>query len=838
MYKNSIDHMFEELASSREGLSADERNERRKDHGYNELLDLEKRSFFSFFGESFGLVSQRILILALLFFVYLGRYLEVGLFFLIFTFRALAGTIKSLLAQRTRIKFYEENTNYCRVLQEGELLEMPVRNLVPGDVVFLERGDIVPADGRLIEGDDIWVDESLLTGDSQPFCKDMNFIGQDMVPLAERANMIYASTVVCQGQALMLVTSTGMQTEIGKVAFMLYKEGKRESIFDAGLKKQGRIINVLFILLSLLIGVYGYYRGLHFMEMIFIVISLGLASTVQGFDKLVYELESRNSSRFLKNELVLKDLAAIEDLSAVSVAIFDESPYISRGGLRVSDLSTTSDEDELLMKQITVLSARDSQEDWKDFLRGLRDFALEENPSLDIELEKYELLEAREEEKTFRSTYETPDGILSFVIGGLTEVLALSTKYNDGEEILDIDDEVIQGILAMEEDFHQQGKKVLALAQHLGEEEAEGNLAFLGLVALVEGGEEGVKSSIKTLENAGVLPIMLSESSVEVGSQLAREAGILQPGYEVMTSEVMEAMTDEEFYSVVKDYTVYFNLDDRQRARLVDAWQSQGHRVALSLNDMDFIPSSEKADLVVTSLEDSSAVVKDKSQLLLPQGGLDYFNEGLAGARMVVLNMRRKVRYELVVSLAFILSSLVLILAYNELIMSFMAFIWLGMVVRYLMGMALEKEPRERNVLFRKPPNIDGGLIQTKSLVLSIFEGLLMAATVLGAYLMIPDSMGSANMSMAYLTFGFGLIFTAFSLRNSQSVLGRGFFSNRIFFLSLLISSLLVLAPVSHGLVARVFGMVSLAPQFWLLALGLAFAPVLITEVRKIFIKE
>ncbi|NLY72152.1 MAG: cation-translocating P-type ATPase [Tissierellia bacterium] len=838
MYKNTIDEKLEELDSSRQGLSAQERAQRRQEYGYNEVLNYEKRSVFSFFAETFSLTIQRLLILALAFFAYLGRFNEVGLFLVVFVFRALVLTIKPYLVQKARIKFHEESVNKCKVIEEGQLVEIPIRELVPGDVVQLNKGDLIPADGRLIEGDDIWIDESLLTGNKEPFCKDVNFISEGQVPLGERANMIYASTLVCQGYGLMLVTATGMHTEIGKVAFMLYKDNARKSLLEDKLKSQGKIINALILIISLAIGIYGYYRGLNMLELVFVVISLSTAASLGGFKSLIYDVESLGVLRYSKRGLLLKDISTSEDLAGISVAIFDETPFISKGGLKVRDLSSTSEEDELLMKKISVLSARDGGDEWREHFIPYRDFALGENPSLDIEVEGYEWLRNYESDNLYKSSYKTPEGIFSFALGGLSEIIALSSKYSDGEELLELNDEVKQGIFTMEEQFVSEGKSVVAMAYRLDEVEHERDFIFLGLIALADGGAKGAKEAIKTMKTAGIVPILISNSTIENGSQLARETGILVPGFEIMTAEIMDEMTDEEFYTVFEDYRVYFNLKDNHRARLVDAWSSRGHRVAISLTYMDHISSSKEASIVLASKEDSLPVVRQQADVLMLRDDLSSFNDAVAEARMIYLNARRRVRYELVVALALILSSLAVMLVYDRLILSFMAYIWLGLVIKLLIGLTLEKEPMERNVLYQGPPSIDKGLIQRRSAVFSIFEGLIMAVVVFVAFVLLQPNKGLESPSLAYLTFGFGLIFTAFNLRNSQSILGKGFFSNKSFFLYSVLSIVLILLPVSFEFLASTYSMTTLSPQYYGLALGLAFIPVIITELRKIFIKE
>ena len=841
MYKNTIDEKLEELRFSRLGLSEEERTQRRQDHGYNELVNNDHRSFLSLYGEGLRLPALKVLFIAALFFAFVRRFEESLILLGIFVLYSLIGSIKSYRGQKAREIFLKQNIPTCKVLQEENIIELPMRDLVPGDIVLLEEGDIIPADGRLIEGDQLWIDESLLTGVEHPFCKDVSFTTVENIPLGERANMVYASTLVCEGQGLMIVTNTGMGTEVGKVAFMLYKDEESESLLDKKLMSLGKGFRFFVIVLSIALGVYSFLKGKMFDEAIFVVIALALAASPKTFESLVLSLVSFGSLRFSKHDIGLKKFETIENLSSVSLLLLDERPFLTDDTLRVKDLSSTHEEDEVLIKKICLLAASENTEENSETLKALRRFVIEEDPNLDRSLEAYtfvERLSVSDGSDLFSSHYEIQDKGFTFALGNLEDVLGISGFYHLDDQFLPIEEEIRQGILETRTQFENEGKRVIALAYKDEVTSARDNLNFLGLVALGDPGRGGVKEAIKTLKNAGIRPILLTRSSIELGSELARELSILIPGYEIITGEIMKSMSEEDFELVVENYSVYVDLSSEQRSQLVKMWKKKGAKVAITTEDAQGLSAFVEADISIASQSQKSGVIKQEATLLLPEDRIMSFGEAVAEARRIFYNLRKKVRFELSIGLALLIAMIAVMAMFNEFAFSYLSLIWLGFVVTALPGLALEREAMERNIMIQKPPLIEKGLITRRSFILSFFEALLIAAVTVVAYYVLVSSNKEMARTLSYATFGFGILFQSFGLRNSQSVLGKGFFSNKSFFAAFVLSAVLVILPVILPVLAKVFTMVNLPLQYWGLSVGLDFVPVIVTELRKIFIKE
>lgn len=841
MYKHTIEERLDELSSSRRGLSEEERALRHETYGYNELSNKENRSFFSFYGESLRLPILRILLLIGLLFAIVQRFEEALILFGIFLLRSITEGLKSYRAQRARREFFKQNTRNCKVLQGEKIIELPIRELVPGDIVLLDEGEIIPADGRLIEGDNLWIDESRLTGEDKPFCKDVSFITEENIPLAERMNMVYASTLVCEGQGLMIVTSTGMETEFGKVAFMLYKDEVIESPLDIKLLTMTKYTKIFIVLLSIGFAIYSFLMGRTIEEVVFVSIALVLAATPNTLNYLVFHLMSFGALRFSKNGVTLKRLNDIEKLSSISVVLFDEEPFLTDDSFRVKDISTTTEEDEILIKKICLLAASENAEAKKETLKALRRFVIEENTDLDRSLEAYSFIKsfpAKEGSDMQGSYYQIGDKDFSYVLGSLEEVLEISSFYNLDNDPLPITEEVRQGIQSTNAQFIEEGKKVFAMACKEEDSIETGKLNFLGLIALGDQGRSGAKETIKTLKNAGIRPILLSKSPTEHAFELAKELGILIPGYEVMTSEAMSSLSKEDFENSIENYSVYTNLSLDQRIQLIEGWKNKGASVAITADEIEDTGAFEAADISISASNQKFGVVKQMAQMILPEDNLGALTEAIANARMVYYNLRRKVRFELSISLGLILSMVSIMLLFNDFAFSYLALLWLGFVVSAFPSLALEKEVKERNTMVQAPPELDKGLITRRSFVLTMIESILIAAVSVGGYYALSASAQELARTLTYSTFGFAILFQAFSLRNSQSVLGEGFFSNKSFFIAFMLAGALLLIPTLVPYVNTIFGMTNLPVQYWGLALGLGFSPMIVTEIRKIFIKE
>ncbi len=840
MYKDTIEKRLEELKTSKQGLSPEERSSRRQDHGYNEFTNLEERSIFSFLAESFKSYIQALLFMGFIFFAYLGSFMEAGIFLGIFVFRSLIKTYRDLSVQRNRLKFRKQNLGFSRVLEKGEVVNLAMRELIPGDIVLLKKGDIIPADGRLVEGRELYVDESILTGNKEPFCKDVSFLAQDSIPMGERANMVYASSLVCGGEGIMVVTATGYDTELGKVAFMILKDSDEKTVTETRVKKQSRIFNLLICILALALGGYAFFIDKGLLEVLFLTLSLLMATCLEGLSGLPQELEAGSVLKFANKGLAIKKGEVLEDLAGVSQVAFDLAPYLSQGQIKVKDISSAREDDERTIKKISLLLATK-----KDLIspeiQALREFALRENPDLDREIEGYEFIDEINElsgKGLYRAFYKEEFEGISLALGKSAEVLELCSHYGEDKSVLEMDSETLDNIRAIEEQFKNEGKDVLALAYRDSYSFQENNLVFLGLVSLGLAGNEGVKETIKVLKNAGIQPLMMSDHKAEEGDQLARELGFLIPGYELIDKEAFEALSDEELLGQLDNYTAYFEMNGVSRARLIEAWKAKGKRLAITCPGMDYIGGYSDAAVIVGDLDKSSPVVKEASDLLISSDNLSSFTEALAEARMYYLNIRRRMRFDLVLALALLISNFAILALFKEQAFSFMGLLWLGLVVKVLPGLALQKEARERNVLFRSPARVEKGPLTIKSIFLTIFEALLIALSVLAVFMFYPLASISMLNAMAYLVFGFGILLQAFGLRSAQWVLGRGFFSNRSFFAAFIISALLLVAPLLNPLSAHLLGLGTLRLDHWLMSLALAVIPLVITEARKIFIKE
>lgn len=423
-------------------------------------------------------------------------------------------------------------------------------------------------------------------------------------------------------------------------------------------------------------------------------------------------------------------------------------------------------------------------------------------------------------------------------MGNLEDVLSISGFYHLKDEFLPIEEEIREGILSTKSHFENEGKTVLALAYKNEDSPARENLNFLGLVALGDPGRSGVKETIKVLKNAGIRPILLTKNTEERGLELARELGILIPGYETMTGEMMKSMSIEDFEAEVENYSVYFDLNPDQRIQLIKAWKKKNATVAITAEDMDGLPAFSQADISISAKNQKSGVIKQAASLLLPEDSIMSFSEAVADARSVYHNLRRKARFELSVGLALLISMSAVMILFKDFAFGYMTLLWLGFVVTALPSTALEKEARERNIMVQPPSAVEKGLITRRGFFLSLFEAFLIAAVSVAAYYILSVSNKEIARTLSYATFGFGILFQSFNLRNSQSVLGKGFFSNKSYFVAFIIGGALVVVPGVLPFLSKIFDMKSLPLQYWGLAVALSFAPVIITELRKIFIKE
>lgn len=845
MYRKTIQERLEELQSSAQGLSNEQRRLRRKEYGYNEILDEDSPSFMTIFFEQFRQVGLWILLITAGFTAFLGQYVQGGILLFIGLFNLCLQTFQLYRAEKAMAALRNMTSPTCLVLEEGQVVELETRDLVPGDVVLLESGNIVPADGRLIESNHLQIDESLLTGEARSVEKDINFAPRENIPLGERVNMAYASTIVNSGKGILLVTNTGMDTEIGKIAFMLYKDEDRDIPMRKEISRFGRYLGMLSALLVLGLGAYGFFvldmaletvvlTGLSLLISMLPFALTAIASITLGLG--VYRLAKKNA--------LLRRVQSVEVLGAVSVICTDKSGTLTENRLKVTDLSTGSDDDETWMKKICLLcnDVHIGESSYGDPTEvALMEFALDGEFDLNELREQYpRLVELAFDSSRKRMTTLHQDGDRKLLLskGGLDEILEISSSYRVDGETYPLEDEVREGIMESNASYASEGKRVLAMAYRYGDELREEDMIFLGLIALVDPPLEGVTESVKLCKRAGIRPVMITGDHLITASQVAKEVGILTEGYEAITGASLDELSEEEFKERVEDYSVYARVTPQQRLRILDAWKEKGHMVAMTGKSVSDTASLRRADLGVALDKKATAVSKSAADLLIRDDNFATLVGSVEAGRMIFSNLRRSLRYLLSTNLSLLILLFAGIFLRKELPLLPLQILWISLVTSALPTLALVVEPKERNIMMANPKSMKESVLSRKGFLLSLLEAGLMALSGLLVYFFGKNLYPQEAQTMAFMTMGFIHLFQAMNLRNSQSILGKDFFSNKSFFPTVLLSVICLVITVILGPLQGLFGTKMLNLQQWGMVLIASVAILLFSELRKIFLKE
>lgn len=845
MYRKTIQERLDDLQTSHQGLSREQRIERRKTYGYNEIMDEGRPSFISLFFDQFRQLRFWILLIIAALTAILNQYEQAVVILLLNLVSMLVGAIQINRANKAISKLHTMTSPTCLVLEEGKITEIETRDLVPGDIVLLDSGDIVPADGRLLESYNLQIDESLLTGEARSVEKDIHFAPLGNIPLGERINMVYASTVINSGKGSMLVTNTGMDTEMGKIAFMLYKDADDELPLTRRLAVLGRYMAGLFVILVLLYAAYAFFFANKILDEV-LLSSLSLLAAVlpQGLAAMALITLGLGLYRLAKKNAMLKRMRSVELLGSVSVICADKGGTLTENKIKVTDISTGSDEDESLMKKICILcnDVHIGEGSFGDPVElALMDFALDGEFDLNELREQYPRLEELAfdaSRKRMTTLHQEGDRKILLSKGGLEEILEISTSYCADGESYPLDEDVLEGIRESYASYAAQGKRILAMAYRYGEELREEDMIFLGLVALLDPPLEGVKESVKVCKRAGIRPILITGDHLLTAIQVAKDLGILTEGYEAISGEELNELSQEEFAERIEDYSVYAGVTPQQRLRILDAWQGRGDIVAMTGKSVIDTASLNQADLGVAMDKMGTDVSKSAADILIKDDSFTTLVGAIEEGRMLFANLRRSLRYIFSSNLSLIILLIAGLVVYGEMPLLPMQILWVGIMTMTLPSLALEVEPKERNIMMREPRPMLKTVLNTKGLVLTLIEGFLMAFAALVAYVLGKQINPDTAQTMAFMTIGFVQLFHAFNLRNSQSVLGRDFFSNKSFFPAVLLSGVLLVITVLLDPLHKIFGTRLLGAQQWGLIFILAFGIVLVTEIRKLFIKE
>ena len=840
--------LFREMDCGEEGLTAAQAAERLKRYGSNELQTGARKSTLRIFLEQFADFLVIILILAAAVSAVLGDVESMLVILAVITMNAVLGTVQTVKAAASLDSLKRMSAPTAKVLRDGRVVQVPGREVVPGDVVLLEAGDAICADGRLLECASLKCAESTLTGESLPVEKDIAPIGGE-VPVGDRRNMVFSGCFVTYGRGKFLVTGTGMGTEMGRIAALLKSTGEKKTPLQVSLDQFGRRLSaIILVVCALLFAISVLMRQENIMNAFLFAVALAVAAIPEALSSIVTIVLSFGTRKMAAENAIIRKLQAVEGLGSVSVICSDKTGTLTQNRMTVQKLYTAgriisaaeADFRDPVQEPLlrTALLCSDATVNENGEVGDPTETALVrlgEDHGFDEEAIRSRWLRLTEipfdSDRKLMSTVHQMSGGLLMVTKGAVDVL-LGRCIITPEERKAAED--------ANQRFSQEGLRVLAFAcRRIDRAELsladENSLDFLGLIAMMDPPREESKAAVAECIAAGIRPVMITGDHKVTASAVAKEIGILTEGTQAVEGADIDGMSDEELREFVPKVSVYARVSPEHKIRIVRAWQERGNLVAMTGDGVNDAPALKQADIGVAMGVTGTEVAKDAAGVVLADDNFATIVRAVKNGRNVYANIKKAIQFLLSGNMAGILAVLYASLMGLPVPFAAVHLLFINLLTDSLPAIALGLEPHTDAVMEEKPrPRSEG--ILTRSFLLSVaLEGLVMAAATIGAF-HVGLRCGGAGVgsTMAFATLCLSRLFHGFSCKSPRPVVLTGrFWNNRYllgaFVVGVVLLGIVLLVPALEPL----FQVVQLTAGLVGAAVGFSFGGMVVIQLLK-----
>nr|WP_330365335.1 cation-translocating P-type ATPase [Shuttleworthia sp. MSX8B] len=857
------------LESSSKGLSKEEAAKRLSEYGPNALAEAEKKSALRIFLEQFADLMVLILIVAALVSAFTGDVESMLVIVSVLVLNAVLGTIQHVKAEKSLESLKSLSSPKAKVIRGGVKMEIDSTQLVPGDMVSYEAGDMVVADGRILENFSLQVNESSLTGESVNVDKSDAVIKEELA-LADRINMVYSGSLVTYGRANVMVTATGMETEIGKIAGLMNDTKEKKTPLQATLDDFSGKLAAAIMVISILVFGLCMWRGMALMNSLLFAVALAVAAIPEALSSIVTIVQAMGTQKMAKEQAIIKNLAAVESLGCVSVICSDKTGTLTQNKMTVQEIYVGDricrDRELDVSKQLhryllyAAVLANDSAIVDGEGIGDPTEYSLlsmyRNIQGLDLDGDKLALsdhllrsMAARLEEIPFDSDRKLMSskhlihGRQTVFTKGAVDVLldrCVFIRLEDG--IYPMTEEVRGKILAQNEAFSAQGLRVLAFAYKESEEklsrENERDFIFLGLISQMDPPREESMEAVARAKAAGIRTVMITGDHKVTATAIARAIGIFAEEDEALTGQELDALSDAELDMEIERISVYARVSPENKIRIVDAWQRKGKIVSMTGDGVNDAPALKKADIGVAMGITGTEVSKDAASMILADDNFATIIKAVANGRTVYNNIRNAVLYLLSGNLSAIIAVLYTSLLALPIPFAAVQLLFINLVTDSLPALAIGMEPSDPDVLRRKPRDPKQGILTRDFVRLLIGQGGLIAVCVIASYWLGLTGSSAENAAaastMAFATLTLARLLHGFNCRSRHSLLQIGFAGNWYSLGAFVLGFTLVLMVLFLAPVMRLFSVVALRQNQYLEILGLALLPTLVIQLVKL----
>lgn len=850
------------------GLNEKQVEDKQNKFGLNKLEEKKKESIIIKFVKQFNDFMIIILIIASIISAVVAKlegsndYFDSIIIIAIVVFNAIMGLVQEAKAEKSLEALKKMTAPTCKVKRDGKICTIKSEQIVPGDIVLLEAGNYVPADCRLISSSNLKIEESSLTGETVPVLKDANCMLKEKTALGDMVNMAFSTTIVVNGHGEAIVTETGMNTKVGKIAKMIITNEAPETPIQKKLGEVGKTLGIACLGICLLIFIIGLLKKIEPIEMFMTSVGLAVAAIPEGLPAIVTIMLSIGVTKMAKKNSIIRKLPAVETLGSSSVICSDKTGTLTQNKMQVTKIANingeTNDKEYIkwLIGMTTMCTDVEiSRENGKIELTGEPTEKAIVNKALDEGQNKIELYNVMKRvkdipfdssRKMMTTIHKIPTGYRVITKGAPDILLKRCNKVYENGNVTTLDYSKTKLIENQNNKMADEALRVLAIAyldipslpSKIDSENIEKNLIFIGLIGMIDPPREGVKEAVTTCKKAGIKTVMITGDHIITAKAIAKDLGILRGSDLAITGEELDKIPQSILQKNIMSYSVFARVTPEHKVRIVKAYQSTGAVVAMTGDGVNDAPALKNADIGIAMGKNGTDVAKNAADMVLTDDNFVTIVEAVKQGRNIFDNIKKAVHFLIATNIGEIVTIFLGLLLGLKSPLLAIQLLWINLVTDSLPAIALGLEKPEADIMNKKPRDNKKGIFAD-----GLWQKIIAEGIMLGALTLVAFSLGNylygieVARTMAFVSLGLLELIHSFNIKSDESIFKVGLFENKYLMGAFILGAILQVVVVVIPSVAEIFKFVPLTQTQWLYTFGISILPLIIIELQKMFDK-